>query len=117
MTVFLKFQSTRDLYECKTFGIKSTEFYFLLTGPIDVLEWPYAFSDYIVREIKDSSPHTCFIGILLSNSNKKGNIPFMPITRLTPDLFSIYFEQIFNNVDSISDTLKLKVTVVSPPSY
>lgn len=110
MAVFLRLQSKKKTNENTKFGLTCVEFEFLVTAPIDVLDWPLAFSEYIINHITDDVPQTSFIGVTISHSSGSGHIPFYPFSKLTPTVFDDNFERIFQNIDSLSGTLYIQVT-------
>jgi hypothetical protein len=115
MAVFLKLQSEKKVNEVPKFWLIIYEYEFLLTGPIDPLEWPLAFSEYIVEKIKEKAPSNSQIGVRISNDNISDCIPYRPIFNFTPVFFDDHFEKIFNETDMLSGVLKLEVTYVAVP--
>jgi hypothetical protein len=115
MAVFLKLQSEKKINEVPKFWLTIYEYEFSLTGPIDPLEWPLTFSEYIIDTIKEKAPSNSQIGVKISIGDISDHIPFRPIFNFTSIFFDNHFEKIFSGTNMLSGVLKLEVTYVAIP--
>lgn len=115
MATFLRFVSKTKLREVPKFRLTCFQYYFKITRPIEVLDWPSVFSKYILEWVKEDLPSDTFISIKISHPEAEGNIPFMHSDKLLSELFDEHFERIFSNVDVLGGILSLEVTLVTVP--
>ncbi|KAG8325950.1 hypothetical protein J6590_054163 [Homalodisca vitripennis] len=117
MATFLKLESRNTVNRSERFRTTREELTFILTSPIDSIDWPLAFSEYIVDHIKDGASPTDHFGITIKHQGiaKEGIIPFMAASKLTSYVVDDALEKTFVNVETLIGPLIVTATIVKVP--
>ncbi|KAG8268884.1 hypothetical protein J6590_014452 [Homalodisca vitripennis] len=86
MATFLKLESRNTVNRSERFRTTREELTFILTSPIDSIDWPLAFSEYIVDHIKDGASPTDHFGITIKHQVKNTHLTLQQI-RLSMNTF------------------------------